>query len=79
MSTKTTSTQVQFRYTTKVVDLIHVLADIRKCSGMTYKETKQLFDQAQSNKRRFFTVNTPDADSAETIACLLKKVHCQVK
>jgi hypothetical protein len=79
MSTKTTLTQVKFRYTTKVVNLVTVLRSLRIYSGMTFEETRQLFDQAQNNKRRFFTVDALDTTAAKDLARILEENDCQVK
>jgi hypothetical protein len=79
MSTKTTLTQVKFRYTTKVVNLVTVSRSLRIYSGMTFEETRQLFDQAQNNKRRFFTVDALDTTAAKDLARILEENDCQVK
>jgi hypothetical protein len=74
-----TSTQVKFRYTTKVVNLVTVFRNLRIHSSMTFEETRQLFDQAQNNKRRFFTVNALDTTAAKDLARILEENDCQVK
>jgi hypothetical protein len=74
-----TSTQVKFRYTTKVVNLVTVFRNLRIHSSMTFEETRQLFDQAQNNKRRFFTVDALDTTAAKDLARILEENDCQVK
>jgi hypothetical protein len=79
MSTKTTSTQVQFRYTADVVNLVTVLLNIKKYTGMSQKETQVVFDQARNNKKRFFTVDALSVSAAKDLASILAKNDCQVK
>jgi hypothetical protein len=74
-----TSTQVKFRYTTKVVNLVTVFRNLRIHSSMTFEETRQLFDQAQNNKRRFFTVDALNTTAAKDLARILEENDCQVK
>ena len=74
-----TSTQVRFRYTTSVVNLVTVLASIEKYTGMPYKEARELFEQARTNKRRFFTVDAVDATAAREFSAVLKENACEVR
>ena len=79
MSAKTTPTQVRFRYTAAVVNLVTVFASIKKYTGMSHHETYQVFDQASENKRRFFTVNALNVSAAKDLAAALVANDCQVK